>query len=75
LYKSPKAASAPSLRLDFDCEGLGGATYAITPHLIASITYNYDKGRNGLGSLPEKYAPSYRDFEEGVFTAGLQYSF
>jgi hypothetical protein len=25
--------------------------------------------------LPAKYAPSYRDFEEGVFAAGLQYRF
>jgi len=70
-----EAGSAPSLRLDFDYEGLGGVTYAITPHLIASLTYNYDEGRNGLSSLPAKYAPSYRNFEEGVFTAGLQYRF
>jgi hypothetical protein len=69
------AGSAPSLRLDFDYEGLAGVTYAITPHLIASLTFNYDEGRNGLDSLPAKYAPSYRDFEEGVFAAGLQYRF
>jgi len=69
------AGSAPSLRDDFDYEGLGGVTYAITPHLIASVTYNYDDGRNGLSTLPAKYAPSYRHFEEGVFAAGLQYRF
>jgi hypothetical protein len=69
------AGSAPSLRLDLDYEGLAGVTYAITPHLIASLTYSYDEGRNGLSSLPAKYAPSYRDFEEGVFSAGLQYRF
>jgi hypothetical protein len=70
-----QAGSAPSLRLDFDYEGLSGVTYAITPHLIASLTYNYDEGRNGLSSLPAKYAPSYRDFEESVFAVGLQYRF
>jgi hypothetical protein len=70
-----EAGSAPSLRLDYDYEGLGGVTYAVTPHLIASLTYNLDEGRNGLSSLPAKYEPSYRDFEEGVFAAGLQYRF
>lgn len=69
------AGSAPSLREDFDYEGLGGITYAITPHLIASVGYNFDDGQNGLSSLPAKYAPSYRDFKEGVFSAGLQYRF
>jgi hypothetical protein len=69
------AGSAPSLRRDYDYEGLGGVTFAITPHLIASLTCNYDQGSNGLGSLPAKYAPSYRYFEEGVFAAGLQYRF
>lgn len=69
------AGSAPSLRLDYDYEGLGGVTYAVTPHLIATLTYNYDKGFNGLTTLPAKYAPSYRNFDEGVFAAGLQYRF
>ena len=69
------AGSAPSLRLDYDYEGLGGVTYAITPHVIASLTYNYDAGRNGLGSLPSKYFPSYRDFDQGVLSAGVQYRF
>ena len=69
------AGSAPSLRLDYDYEGFGGATFAITPHLVASLTYNYDAGRNGLDSLPAKYFPSYRSFEEGVLAAGLQYRF
>jgi hypothetical protein len=69
------AGSAPSLRLDYDYEGLTGITYAITPHVIATLTYNYDKGQNGLDSLAAKYAPSYRNFGEGVFAAGLQYRF
>jgi hypothetical protein len=69
------AGSAPSLREDLDYEGLVGVTYAITPHFIASATFSYDKGQNDLSSLPANYAPSYRDFEEGVFTAGLQYRF
>jgi hypothetical protein len=70
-----EAGSAPSLREDLDYEGLGGITYAITPHVIASVGYNFDDGQNGLSSLPAKYAPSYRDFKEGVFSAGLQYRF
>lgn len=69
------AGSAPSLRDDFDYEGIVGITYALTPHLIASLSYSYDKGLNGLTSLPAKYFPSYRDFEQGVFGAGLQYRF
>jgi hypothetical protein len=69
------AGSAPSLREDFDYAASGGITYAVTPHLIASVTYNYDDGQNGLSSLPAKYAPSYRDFEQGVFAVGLQYAF
>jgi opacity protein-like surface antigen len=70
-----QAGSAPSLREDLDYEGVGGLTYAITPHLIARIGYNFDDGQNGLKSLPEKYAPGYRDFKEGVFSSGLQYRF
>jgi hypothetical protein len=67
--------SAPSLRLDFDYEALGGITYAITPHLIASLTYNYDEGRNGPGHAPRKIRAVVPRFEEGVFSAGLQYRF
>jgi hypothetical protein len=70
-----QAGSAPSLREDIEYEGLGGITYAITPHLIANISYSYDDGRNALDTLPAKYAPAYRQFEEGVFAAGLQYRF
>jgi hypothetical protein len=69
------AGSAPSLRDDFDYEGLAGITYAVTPHLIASAGYNFDDGQNGLSSLPAKYEPSYRFFKEGVFSVGLQYRF
>jgi hypothetical protein len=69
------AGSAPSLRLDDDYEGLANVSYALTSHLGASLGYSYDVGRNGLGSLPAKYAPSYRDFEEGVVSLGLQYKF
>ena len=70
-----QAGSAPSLRLDYDYEGFGGVSYAFTPHLVASLSYNFDEGQNGLNSLPAKYAPSYRNFEENVFAAGLQYRF
>lgn len=70
-----QAGSAPSLREDLDYEGVGGLTYAMTPHLIARIGYNFDDGQNGLKSLPAKYAPDYRAFKEGVFSSGLQYRF
>jgi hypothetical protein len=69
------AGSAPSLRLDLDDEVLGGVTYAVTQHLSASVTYSYDDGRNGLSGLAAKYAPSYRNFEEGVASLELQYRF
>ncbi len=69
------AGSAPSLRLDFDDEVLAGVTYAVTPHLSASATFAFDDGRNGLDGLAAKYAPSYRNFEEGVYSLELQYRF
>jgi hypothetical protein len=69
------AGSGPSLRLDYDDEGLATVSYAVTAHLGSSLSYSYDVGRNGLGSLPAKYAPSYRDFNEGVLSFGLQYKF
>jgi hypothetical protein len=69
------AGSAPSMREDLDEEGLAGVTFAFTPHLIASLTYNFDDGRNALGTLAAKYAPAYRNFEEGVFAGGVQYRF
>jgi hypothetical protein len=69
------AGSAPSLRLDLDDELLAGVTYALTPHLSASATFAYDDGRNGLDGLAEKYAPSYRNFEEAVYSLELQYRF
>jgi hypothetical protein len=69
------AGSAPSLRLDFDDEVQGGVTYAVTPHLSASVAYAFDDGRNGLDGLAAKYAPAYRNFEEGVYSMELQYRF
>lgn len=69
------AGSAPSLREDLDYEGVAGITIAVTPRIIANVSYNFDDGRNSLGSLPAKYAPAYRHFEEGVFAAALQYRF
>lgn len=69
------AGSAPSLRLDYDEEGLVNVTYGFTPHLGATLGYSYDAGRNGFDALPAKYAPSYRDFDEGVVSLSLQYKF
>ena len=69
------AGSAPSLRDDLDYGLLAGITYAITPQLIASVTYNYDDGRNGLSTLAANYFPGYRDFTHNVTSIGLQYKF
>jgi hypothetical protein len=69
------AGSAPSLRDDEDYQGSAGISYAILPNLIASATYAYDKGLNGLETLAATYAPAYRDFEHEVWGFGLQYKF
>jgi opacity protein-like surface antigen len=69
------AGSAPSLRDDVDYGALGGLTYAFTPHLVASLNYNYDDGQNAFASLPAKYAPFYRDFKHALTAVGLQYKF
>jgi hypothetical protein len=69
------AGSAPSLRRDYAYEGTIGLPYSITPHLVATLGYSYDIGRNGLDDLPAKYAPYFRDFQEGVGSLSLQYKF
>jgi hypothetical protein len=69
------AGSAPSLRDDYEYEGSVGVTYALTTHLTASLGYTYDKGWNGIDDLAANYAPGYRNFEDGVVTAGFQYRF
>jgi hypothetical protein len=69
------AGSAPSLRDDLEYEASAGVSYTIIPHLIASATYVYDDGRNGLRGLAQTYAPAYRNFKRQVVGLGLQYRF
>lgn len=69
------AGSAPSLRDDGDFGANAAVTFAITKHLIASLTYNYDAGRNLLNNLPAKYFGDYRDFSHNVTALSLQYKF
>lgn len=69
------AGSAPSLRDDIEYEGSVGFNYLIVPHLTANVTYVYDKGANGLATLPANLDPAYRDFEHGVVAFSLKYSF
>ena len=49
--------------------------YAFTPHLSASLAYNYDEGRNGYDNLPANLQAAYREFEHNVVTLGVQYKF
>jgi len=69
------AGSAPSLRDDLDYQGSVGLSYALARHLTGTVGYAYDKGLNGLTSLPANYQPNYRDFEHAVASVGLKYSF
>jgi opacity protein-like surface antigen len=67
--------SAPDLRDDGDYGVSAGATYAVTPQIIVALTYNYDQGRNLLGSLPAKYFPDYRDFSHNIWALDIKYKF
>lgn len=69
------AGSAPSLRDDVDWGGSVGVSYAITPHLVVSATYNSDSGKNEVDGLPANLAPGYRVFVHQVVTFGAQYKF
>ncbi|HEY4245637.1 MAG TPA: hypothetical protein VGM64_02210 [Lacunisphaera sp.] len=67
--------SAPALRDDLDYVYSAGATYAFTPHLLLSASFVYDQGKNGLDDLAASFGPSYREFEHGLSTFGIQYKF
>jgi len=69
------AGSAPALRDDFDYGAVVTIAYAFTPHLSASLAYNYDEGRNGYDNLPANLQAAYREFEHNVVTLGVQYKF
>ena len=67
--------SEPSRRNDIEgCVSLG-VSYAFTPHLSASVAYNYTLGRNLMKHLPSTLGPAYRDFDDDLATVGVQYKF
>jgi opacity protein-like surface antigen len=68
------AGTAPSLRNDIEYCVSFGVNYAFTPHLSASLAYNYNLGRN-LKNLAPAFAPVYRDFDDDLATVGVQYKF
>jgi len=67
--------SAPSLRDDIDYGLVAGVSYAFTPRVSASLTYNHDLGRNADHNLPASLEPGYRDFEHNVTSFELRYKF
>ena len=77
------SASAPSVRDDIDYSVSAGVSYAFTSHLSASLSYNYDLGKNNLstaelaasGQAAVKASAGYRDFEHQVASLGVNYKF
>ncbi len=69
------AGSAPAFRDDLDYVYSVGATYAFTSHLLLSASFVYDQAKNGLDGLAASYGPSYREFQHGLSTVGIQYKF
>lgn len=63
---------APSKRDDIEYCVAAGVSYAFTPNLSASVTYNFNLGRNLFKAAPEA---SYRNFEDDLVSLGLQYKF
>jgi hypothetical protein len=68
-------ASAPSRRDDRQYTITADATYAITAHLGASVTYSYDLGDNALASLPASLQPACRNFDHQIISLGVKYKF
>jgi predicted porin len=69
------AGTAPSLRNDIEYSISVGVNYAFTPHLSASLAYNYNAGRNLKKNLAPQFASAYRDFDDDIATLGMQYKF
>ncbi|HSY44147.1 MAG TPA: hypothetical protein VK811_09555 [Candidatus Acidoferrum sp.] len=69
------AGLAPSRRNDIEYCVSVGVGYAFTPHLSASLAYNYTLGRNLLKNLSPTLGPAYRDFDDDLATLGIQYKF
>jgi opacity protein-like surface antigen len=73
---SPTKSLNQSLRNDAEYIVSVGVGYAFTPHLSASLAYEYDFGRN-LQNLPASLASSaaYRQFNNQLVTLGMLYKF
>jgi opacity protein-like surface antigen len=69
------AGLEPSVRNDIEYAISVGVNYAFTPHLSASLAYNYTLGRNLLKNLSPTLGPAYRDFDDDLATLGVQYKF
>jgi len=69
------SGTAPSRRDDRQYTISTGVTYALNPHLSASLSYAYDLGDNVLANLPATLEPGYRDFNHHLVMVGMQYKF
>ncbi len=67
--------NAPSLRNDIQYTISAGVTYNFTANLSANATFNYNVGRNLINNLAPQYAPDYRNFDQTLCSAGMQYKF
>jgi hypothetical protein len=53
-----------------------GFNYAFTPHLLGTVSYTYNMGRNGEDDLAViKQNPEYRQFNENLVSMGMTYKF
>jgi len=68
-------AAGQSQRDDAMCTFSLGVGYAFTPHLSASLAYNYDLGRNLQDNLPASAYADYREFDHQLVSAGVQFKF
>lgn len=68
--------TAPSIRADRVYTLAPGVTYAFTPHLSASLNYDFDAGNNMLYTIPaSEHAAAYKNFIRNVVSLGLLYKF
>jgi hypothetical protein len=70
------AGTAPSIRSDRLYALSPGATYAFTPRLSASLSYNFNAGNNELYTIPlSEHAAAYKNYIDQVISLGLLYKF
>jgi hypothetical protein len=65
----------PSLRTDRMYTLSPAATYAFTPQLSATLSYEFDAANNELYTLPAANHAGYRNFIHQVVSLGLLYKF